>query len=79
MDTKTLLSQIELELQRQVARLEYHVRSLQRIWATSHRKKGAPSMAVTTPIGSVRPSGLEDAARSRRAAPSVDVLTSGWC
>ena len=30
---------------------------LQRIWTTSQRKKGAPSKAVTTPIGRVRPSG----------------------
>ena len=38
-------------------RAERHRASLQRICATSQRKKGAPSKAVTTPIGSVRPSG----------------------
>ena len=36
----------------------------QRICATSHRKKGAPSKAVTTPIGSVRPSGASRTTRS---------------
>ena len=44
--------------QRQGARrVEHQSRSRQRICATSQRKKGAPSKAVTTPIGRVRPSG----------------------
>src|SRR5687767_8646705 len=51
-----------------------HRLSLQRICATSQRKKGAPSSAVTTPIGSVRPKGavrVTKSAASRRAPPII--------
>src|SRR4051812_4675300 len=50
-----------------------HGASLQRICATSQRKNGAPINAVTTPIGSVRPSGASRVTRSAAMSSSAPI------
>ena len=47
------------------------------MWATSQRKKGAPIRAVTTPIGSVRPSGASRVARSAASSSSAPISAAG--
>ena len=56
---------------------EHHDVTRQRICATSQRKKGAPIKAVTTPIGSVRPSGARRTARSAAISSSAPIIAAG--
>src|SRR3954470_22602742 len=54
-----------------------HRASLQRICATSQRKNGAPINAVTTPIGSVRPSGASRVTRSAAMSKRAPIRAAG--
>src|SRR5438093_1939225 len=54
-----------------------HRLRLQRICATSHRKKGAPSRAVMTPSGSERPIGALRVSRSAAVSRSAPINAAG--